>query len=245
CQSSWYYKRAEHFREDGSANAKSSTTIGKNLRPKYWDVEGSNKLDLGTTNDMNGERLKSRTNFGVLFVEGMQPTGFRWEFGLDPQVTVDMEIFEHRMRKLKMPLFEGEDAYRWIYRVEWVPETVMEATFTKGLKHALRTAVKVMNPEVRQTTSKGDNSQRMTELEIQDRKAKGLCFRCEEKYTPSHQCASRTLGDMSFGDMKEEATIKRKDKIADMEHGEGSLDNNIVENVTATDVDVPDNKTRT
>ncbi|GJT11038.1 ankyrin repeat-containing protein [Tanacetum coccineum] len=26
--------------------------------------------------------------------------------------------FEHRMRKLKMPVFEGEDAYGWIYRVE-------------------------------------------------------------------------------------------------------------------------------
>nr|GEX28059.1 ankyrin repeat-containing protein [Tanacetum cinerariifolium] len=46
---------------------------------------------------------------------------------------------------------------------------------------------------VRQTTSKGDNFRRMTESEIQDRKAKGLCFRCEEKYTPGHQCASRTL----------------------------------------------------
>ncbi|GKC04547.1 hypothetical protein Tco_0996157 [Tanacetum coccineum] len=34
-------------------NAESSTTIGKNLRPKSWDVEGSNKLDPGTTNDMN------------------------------------------------------------------------------------------------------------------------------------------------------------------------------------------------
>nr|GEW27957.1 hypothetical protein [Tanacetum cinerariifolium] len=49
---------------------------------------------------------------------------------------------------------------------------------------------------------------------------------------------------MSFGDMKEEATIKRKDKIAGLEHGERSLDKNIVENVTATDVDVPDNKTK-
>nr|GEW27958.1 ankyrin repeat-containing protein [Tanacetum cinerariifolium] len=114
--------------------------------------------------------------------------------------------FEHRMRKLKMPLFEGE-AYLGIDRVKdeihsilrmVIKETVMEVTFTKGLKHALRTAVKVMNPEgaaviVGQTTSKGDNFQRMTELEIQDRKAKGLCFRCEEKYTPGHQCASRTF----------------------------------------------------
>ncbi|GKE54277.1 hypothetical protein Tco_1489433 [Tanacetum coccineum] len=48
------------------------TAIGKNLRPKSWDVEGSNKLEPGTTNDMNGMRLKPY----ILFVEGMQPTGF-------------------------------------------------------------------------------------------------------------------------------------------------------------------------
>ncbi|GJZ54672.1 hypothetical protein Tco_0609557 [Tanacetum coccineum] len=99
----------------------------------------------------------------------------------------------------------------------------MEATFIKGPKHVLRAAVRVMNPEglnnamelavsiednqlyegvmqykgvaaiVRQTTSKGDNLRRMTESEIQDRKAKRLCFRCEEKYIPGHRCASRTL----------------------------------------------------
>ncbi|GJY48460.1 hypothetical protein Tco_0438416 [Tanacetum coccineum] len=104
-----------------------------------------------------------------------------------------------------------------------IPESVMEATFIKGLKPALRAAVRVMNPEglnhamelavsiednqlyegvmqskgvaaiVGQTTSKGDNFRRMTESEIQDRRAKGLCFRCEEKYTPGHRCASRTL----------------------------------------------------
>ncbi|GJT57275.1 hypothetical protein Tco_0992329 [Tanacetum coccineum] len=75
--------------------------------------------------------------------------GFRWEFGVDPQAAVDREMqhmigtnqkgerehrgtgmnqagdgfayhgFEHRMRKLKISMFEGEDAYGWIYRVEW------------------------------------------------------------------------------------------------------------------------------
>ncbi|GJW37922.1 hypothetical protein Tco_0060842 [Tanacetum coccineum] len=130
-----------------NSNAGSSTTIGKNLRPKHWDVEGSNKLDPGTTNDMNGERLKPRTS--SLFVEGLQPTGFRREFGVDPQAAVDREMqhmmgtnqkgerehrgagtnqagdgfayhgFEHRMRKLKIPVFEGKDAYGGIYRVEW------------------------------------------------------------------------------------------------------------------------------
>nr|GFB95185.1 ankyrin repeat-containing protein [Tanacetum cinerariifolium] len=92
---------------------------------------------------MNGERLKPHTD--SLFVEGMRPTGFGREFGVDPQAVVDREMrhmigtnqrgerehrglegdkfayhrFEHRMRKLKMPVFEGEDAYGWIYRVEW------------------------------------------------------------------------------------------------------------------------------
>ncbi|GJW66133.1 hypothetical protein Tco_0118017 [Tanacetum coccineum] len=76
-----------------NSNVESSTTMGKNLRPKYWDVEGSNKLDPGTTNDMNGERLKPRTDSsGVLFVEGMQPTGFGREFGVDPQAAIDREM---------------------------------------------------------------------------------------------------------------------------------------------------------
>ncbi|GJW52001.1 ankyrin repeat-containing protein [Tanacetum coccineum] len=94
--------------------------------------------------------------------------------------------FEHRMRKFKMLMFEGEDAYdgfkrRLLIRFQQskegnlyeqflaitqgsarvyvalfeklacqlvgVLETFMEATFTKGLKHALRAAVRVMNPE--------------------------------------------------------------------------------------------------
>ncbi|GKB77672.1 ankyrin repeat-containing protein [Tanacetum coccineum] len=104
-----------------------------------------------------------------------------------------------------------------------IPESVMEATFIKGLKPALRAIVRVINPEglnlaielavsiednelyegvmqskgvaaiVGQTTSKGDNFRRITESEIKDRRAKGLCFRYEEKYTPGHRYASSTL----------------------------------------------------
>ncbi|GKA46562.1 hypothetical protein Tco_0739445 [Tanacetum coccineum] len=70
------------------------------------------------------------------------------EFRVDPQAAIDREMqhmmginqtrervhrgartnqagdrfayqgFKHQMRKLKMPVFEGEDAYEWIYRVE-------------------------------------------------------------------------------------------------------------------------------
>lgn len=33
-----------------------------------------------------------------------------------------------------------------------------------------------------------------------ERKSKGLCFRCGEKYHPMHQCMSRTLRVLVLGD---------------------------------------------
>ncbi|GJT78293.1 ankyrin repeat-containing protein [Tanacetum coccineum] len=95
-----------------------------------------------------GLELHNLNDSGVLIVEGIQPTGFGWEFEVDLHATVDKEMrhvmgtnqrgerehrgagtnqagdrfayhgFEHRMRKLKMPVFEGEDAYGWIYKSE-------------------------------------------------------------------------------------------------------------------------------
>nr|GEV83139.1 putative reverse transcriptase domain-containing protein [Tanacetum cinerariifolium] len=43
-----------------NSNAESSTTVGKNLRPTYSNVEGLNKLDPRTTNDINGWARKRR-----------------------------------------------------------------------------------------------------------------------------------------------------------------------------------------
>ncbi|GJX87043.1 hypothetical protein Tco_0337817 [Tanacetum coccineum] len=161
-----------------NSNAGSSTTIGKNLRPKYLDMEGSNKLDPGTMNDMNGERLKPRTYSGVLFVEAMQPTGFGWEFVMDPcrflKVKIHMDGYIELNGILKFKDFRNKNNYEqqlyvWKARpylgidgvkdelhsirgmvlkgVFEVPETVMEATFIKGLEPTLRAAVRVMNPE--------------------------------------------------------------------------------------------------
>ncbi|GJX32127.1 hypothetical protein Tco_0241982 [Tanacetum coccineum] len=252
-------------------NAESSTTIGKNLRPK---VDPQAAVDREMQHVMGTNQTGERMHRGA----GTNQVGER----------IAYHGFEHRMIKLKMPVFVGEEAYGWIYRVEryfeiqglpqheqlraaalcmegealsWrllirfqqsqegnlyeqflaitqeesarayvalfeklacqlvgILESVMEATFIKGIKPALRTAVRVMNPEglnnamelavsiednqlyegvmqskgvvavVGQINSKGDNFQRMTESEIQDRKAKGLCFRHEEKYTPDHRC---------------------------------------------------------
>ncbi|GKC69748.1 ankyrin repeat-containing protein [Tanacetum coccineum] len=152
------------------------------------------------------------------------------------------------MRKLNMPLFDGEDAYGWIYRVErwskgrtpfhsWdgfkrrllirfqqsqegnLYEQFLAITQEESARAyvaliekmacqlVMKLAVSIEDNElyegvmqskgvdaiVGQTTSKGDNFRRMTESEIKDRRAKGLCFRCEEKYTPGHRCAISTL----------------------------------------------------
>ncbi|GJZ90650.1 plant UBX domain-containing protein 7-like protein [Tanacetum coccineum] len=81
--------------------------------------------------------------------------------------------FDRRMRKLKMPLFDGQDAYGWIYKqgdpveqflsinqagttrvyvalfekLVGISKEVMEATFIKGLKSNLRATLRVMKME--------------------------------------------------------------------------------------------------
>nr|GEV70654.1 putative mitochondrial protein [Tanacetum cinerariifolium] len=79
-----------------------------------------------------------------------------------------------------------------------VSEEVMEGTFIKGLKLDLTGGGSI------QTTIKREHFRRVTEFELEERKAKGLCFRCEEKYKPSHRCALHTLYVMTVDDRKAE-----------------------------------------
>ncbi|GJX00863.1 ankyrin repeat-containing protein [Tanacetum coccineum] len=277
-------------------------------------------MKFGTGSNGNGEYFRVQGN-------GLQP-GMR-SYGA-----------EYRLRKLKMPIFEGEDAYGWIYRMEryfhiqgieatdqltaaelclegqalswyrwsdgrtpfrsWenfkrrlldrfqqsqegslyeqflaitqdgsareyvalfeklagqlvgVPETILEGTFIKGLKQDLRAAVRVLNPEglshamklavsieenklfgsasqgggtnsatnysncisgsgstqnlvstapiERKTgsvssvsTMRSSQFKRLTESEMAEKRSKGLCFKCDEKYGPGHQCKSKSL----------------------------------------------------
>ncbi|PWA67746.1 Ankyrin repeat-containing protein [Artemisia annua] len=99
----------------------SSSTMGKNHRVSFFEKEGSVKTDARKVNDLHEDQFKQHTDGGSTFVNGMQPTGFGRGFGTEPQTTLDRgthQNAEHRMRKLKMPIFEGDDAHGWIYRVE-------------------------------------------------------------------------------------------------------------------------------
>ncbi|GKC75003.1 ankyrin repeat-containing protein [Tanacetum coccineum] len=211
---------------------------------------------------------------------------------------------DFRLRKLKMPLFDGTDVFGWVYRAErffdvqkvnasgerlraapshegslyeqflninqegsareyvalfekmaaqlvGIQEEILEGAFIKGLKPELRTAVRTQHPKgvteaiqltllIDETRSGGEwgkssnsrlgshtggevprptashagdpNSKlvagaageppfkRMSEAEFADKKAKGLCFRCDRKFTPGHKCPEKYLQVMVIYD---------------------------------------------
>ncbi|GJU28568.1 retrotransposable element Tf2 [Tanacetum coccineum] len=205
---------------------------------------------------------------------------------------------DHRLRKLKMPLFDGEDVYGWVYQrgfdglitarrllhrfqpsqngnlleqffsisqqgtareyvtmfekmaaqLPGLTEEVLGGVFIKGLTPELRTAVRTQQPttlsqamdltmliDESRTGGTGDQRggtvpkpvstrvggggiprplgggiigggakdkqsgtsrppfKRLTETEFADKKAKGLCYRCDEKFLPGHRCPAKTL----------------------------------------------------
>ncbi|GJQ92690.1 ankyrin repeat-containing protein [Tanacetum coccineum] len=201
--------------------------------------EGSNRINIvtnnGTMKDKNRNRNTIRTGFGT----GANHTEGRFDY-------------DHQMRKIKMPLFDGEDAHTrepfrsWeelkrrlldrfqpsqegnLYeqflvitqdvsareyvglleqlasQLRGVSEEVMEGTFIKSLKPDLRSSAQsssqVVVPLGGQTTIKREHFRKMTESELEESRAKGLCFWCEEKYKPRHQYAPHTLHMMIVDD---------------------------------------------
>ena len=63
-------------------------------------------------------------------------------------------------------------------------------------------------------TRQRENHKRLTESEIAARRAKGLCFRREEKFSPGHRCKDRTLQVLTICDEE-----NRGDLIEEEEEG--------------------------
>ena len=67
-----------------------------------------------------------------------------------------------------------------------------------------RTQVQITQSGVRNSAGEGDNSnnseavtgqmfKKLTDADIQDKRVKGLCFRCDEKFGPGHRCPNKLL----------------------------------------------------
>nr|GEU29164.1 hypothetical protein [Tanacetum cinerariifolium] len=95
----------------------SSSTIGKNHKVSFFEKDWSVKTNARKVNDLNDDQFR-HIDGGSTFVHEMRSIGFGREFGEEPQERETHLISEHRMRKLKMSIFKGDDAHGWIYRVE-------------------------------------------------------------------------------------------------------------------------------
>ena len=61
-----------------------------------------------------------------------------------------------------------------------------------------------------------DTTRRLTDWEFQDRKLKGLCFRCDEKWRVGNMCKKKELSVLIVGDgEEEEGVIEEEDEQGD------------------------------
>ncbi|GJY15505.1 hypothetical protein Tco_0385927 [Tanacetum coccineum] len=124
------------------SNIESGSTMGKNQRVSFFEKEGSVKTNARKVNYLNDVQFRMHTDGGSTFV--------------------------HEMLKLKMSIFEGDDAHGWIYRVDpyferfqgvITAENVLGAraalmsggeylacTFIKGLKSEIRSGLQILQP---------------------------------------------------------------------------------------------------
>ena len=60
----------------------------------------------------------------------------------------------------------------------------------------------------------GVNFKCLTETEIQNKRAKGLCFRCDEKFSPGHRCKDKSLQVLNVCDEEEGGEEAEEKKAA-------------------------------
>ncbi|GKB88612.1 hypothetical protein Tco_0960884 [Tanacetum coccineum] len=84
-----------------------TSTAGKkkNLKESVNSL-GSKKVEFGTSSVLNGTNNSFRENENNRNVNSRLGDG------------TNFKANDYRFKKLKMPIFDGEDAYGWIYRIE-------------------------------------------------------------------------------------------------------------------------------
>nr|GEU90326.1 hypothetical protein [Tanacetum cinerariifolium] len=103
------YKRFEEVKNMLNSLTNKGTSSVTPVEPlKTVQSRGSNRINLdmddGTVKEKNGARNTIRTRF---ITRANHTEGRFFNHGYD-----------HRMRKIKMPLFDGNDAHGWIYKAE-------------------------------------------------------------------------------------------------------------------------------
>ncbi|GJY60988.1 hypothetical protein Tco_0461645 [Tanacetum coccineum] len=110
-----------------------------------------------------------------------------------------MPGIDYRLRKLKMPLFNGDDVYGWVYLAERFFDIQGLGTIPElgRFKAANASSFSIL-------ASGGAPFKRMTDSEFADKRAKGLCYRCDGQYSPGHRCPEKALQALLVDDEEEE-----------------------------------------
>lgn len=56
------------------------------------------------------------------------------------------------------------------------------------------------------TAKSGGEMRRLTDKELQEKRAKGLCFRCDDKWSMGHRCKKRELSVLVIEEEEDEST---------------------------------------
>lgn len=69
---------------------------------------------------------------------------------------------------------------------------------------------------------KGRGVRHLPYIELMERKSRGLCFQCGERYHPLHQCTAKSLSLSILGEGVESSDIAEEDLVAAMEVEQGT-----------------------
>ncbi|KAL9409373.1 hypothetical protein AB3S75_047713 [Citrus x aurantiifolia] len=63
----------------------------------------------------------------------------------------------------------------------------------------------------------GATFKRLTETKIQDKRVKGLCFLCDEKFSPGHRCKDKSLQVLTMCDEEESGGEAEEEEVEEQE----------------------------
>ncbi|GJV30347.1 hypothetical protein Tco_1386795 [Tanacetum coccineum] len=125
-----------------------------------------------------------------------------------------------RLTKVEFPKFEGEEVVSWVYKVNkfFEMDNIVEneqkmrfvsmhlfgkalnwhsAPYNKGGGTVAKNVVTMLVQA--QTIVPNRPFRRLTQREMEDKRAKQLCFYCDQKYTPGHKCSGQMYSLEVFG----------------------------------------------
>ncbi|GJT12037.1 transposon ty3-G gag-pol polyprotein [Tanacetum coccineum] len=114
----------------------------------------------------------------------------------------------HRLKQVTTVAAYQESFERLLNRVDGLPESFLVGCFIGGLKEEIRLEVKFKNPRQLVNATPGllgpapaqplalpspTAVRRLSNNEARGRREKGLCYYCDERYTPGHKCSKPQL----------------------------------------------------